>query len=133
MTRIKNLILENQSIFLFMTVGGLTAALYIGLFGLFWHVCQWHYQIAISLAYTIAVVFYFLANRKFTFKSTGNTAKQLPKFLTLLLLNYVVTLIVMHITVEFAHLPPYFGIFAAIGTTFILSYRISKFWVFKNA
>ena len=132
-TPIKKLLIKNQSIIKFGIVGGLTAVLYFSLFALFWRILELHYQIAISLAYFISVTFYFLANRKFTFQSTGNTSRQLPRYGLLLLINYFVTLIVMHITVELFSFLPYFGIVASVGITFIINYQVSKRWIFKNA
>ena len=135
MSQFKKIILQNRkSVLLFITVGCFSAVFYISLFTLLLKMLHFHYQIAISIAYVVSATLYFLVNRKVTFKNSINaTSQQLPRYLILLMINYLVTLTVMHTTVEILSLPPYIGIVAAIGTTFMLSYTIFRFWVFKNA
>lgn len=133
MTRFKNIISANMgSLFIFLIVGGLTAGFYVSFFTLLWKMLHLNYQVAISISYIVSVILYFFANKKFTFKNSGNTmAQQVPRYLFLLLINYLVTLTVMHITVELLSFPPYIGIFAAIGITCMLSYSLSRLWIFK--
>jgi putative flippase GtrA len=133
-SHLKESILENYRTFLiFLFVGGLTAGFYISFFTLLLKIAHLHYQLAISIAYVVSVTLYFIANRQLTFKNSNSTvAQQLPKYFFLLLINYLVTLSVMHGTVEMLGLPPYFGIISSIGLTFIVSYSLSRFWIFKT-
>ncbi|MHB1947163.1 MAG: GtrA family protein [Gammaproteobacteria bacterium] len=131
--QLRKFIAKNKSSILsFSLVGLLTAAIYFSLFTLLWKILNVNYNIAISIAYLIAIVFYFFTNRHFTFKSNLHPMQgQAFKFLGMVIINYLVTLSVVHSSVELLTLPPYIGMILAIGTTTILSYLIAKFWVFK--
>ena len=128
----KALVQNNYSLITFIMVGGFTAGLYFLLFTIFSAVLHGNYQAAISISYIICVGFQFTVNRKFTFKSKKNNLKhQIPRYLALLFLNYMITLAVLHITVETFHYSPYLGMVFTLGFSFILNYIICKLWIFK--
>lgn len=113
-------------------VGGFTTGLYFLLFTIFSAVLHGNYQAAVSVSYILCVLFQFTVNLKFTFKSKKNNLKQqIPRYLALLCLNYMITLAVLHITVETYHYSPYFGMVLTIGCSFILNYTVSNLWIFK--
>jgi putative flippase GtrA len=122
-----------KSLTLFAIVGALIAVFYISFFTFLWKTAHLNYQLAISIAYIVAVILHFFANRYFTFKSNNPITQQIPRYFTILVINYFVTLFVMHIAVETFKLPPYVGILATIGVTFALNYFVSKLWIFKTA
>lgn len=120
------------SMLLFSTVGALTAFLNIAAFTLLWKILALNYQLAVSIAYLIAIAFHFTVNRSLTFRSRGtNIFPQLKKYLTVTLGNYLITLCIVRITVETFHLSPYIGILSAIVTTVGTGYFAGKFWIFK--
>lgn len=131
----KNFLLTDKIIITsFLSVGFITAVFYYSLFNFLWKICELNYSIAVTIAYLIAITLYFIANRHFTFKSK-NTALtyQFSKFITMVILNYVITLIIVNRTVNILLLPPSFGVILAIFTTTIFNYFISKFWVFRSS
>lgn len=116
----------------FVLVGLITATIYFGLFGVLWKHFELNYQIAITIAYVFAVIFYFLFNRHFTFRSTVSAMNlQFIKFLFMLAFNYLMTLTIVHISVEQLSVPPYAGMVLSIGIMTLINYSIAKFWVFK--
>ena len=120
-------------LFRFLLVGALTAVFYLGLFIFLWKTFGINYHIAVTIAYIISTLTYFIINRNFTFKSQGNAiAQQFSKFLVVVFLNYVITLVIVHGAVEVLMLQPYFGTVLAIATTTLFNYVISKSWVFKH-
>lgn len=128
----KNMMENNGSFIKFLVIGALTAGIYISLFIFLFNVLHENYQVAVSVSYAVSVVLHFSANRKFTFKNrTSVLAQQLPRYLILLLINYVITLIVMYLAMELFHIPSYIGIVLTIAATFMLSYLLSKFWIFQ--
>ncbi len=133
-TQLKKTILEhNNSFVMFLMVGSLTAATYLSLFILLSKILHGNYQIAVSISYVVSVTLHFSANRKFTFKKQTNLlSQQLPRYLIFLIVNYLITLVFMHITVETFHFTPFIGLVLTIGATCMLSYLISKFWVFQT-
>lgn len=131
---VKSLIRQHfWSLFLFASVGTMSAIVYFSLFTLLWKVLSINYMISVSIAYLTTVTFYFFTNRYLTFKSHhGSIKKQLGKFVLMVLLNYLITVKIIHYAVETLALTPYIGMLFAVATTFIISYLLSKFWVFKK-
>jgi putative flippase GtrA len=119
---------------LFASVGALSALTNFMCFTLFWKLVGLNYQLAVSIAYVISVLVHYIGNRNLTFKSTGenNLLSQLAKYLMLVIFNYCITLIVMHITVKKLLLSPFLGIIFAIGVTVMNGYLLSYFWIFRS-
>ena len=124
---------HRKSIFSFLTVGAIAAVINFLTFSFFWGFLKINYQIAVSIAYVLSVVFHFNANRYFTFKSHAmNFIHQIKKYLVMVGVNYVVTLLVVHHVVAVLSLSPYIGSMAAILMTVGSGYLMSKFWVFST-
>lgn len=124
---------NKRSIALFCLVGATTALLNFSVFGLLWHLLQINYRIAVTCSYALSALFHFTANRRFTFKSHGaDLHAHICKYLVMILINYTITLCVMHIVVEIFTLSPYFGVACSIATTFGTGYLLAKYWVFRN-
>lgn len=131
--QLKKTISEHNSPFImFLLVGSLTAGTYLSLFVIFSKVFHGNYQLAVSVSYVLSITLHFSANRKFTFKKqTSLLSKQLPRYLVLLIANYFITLSFMHVAIEVFHSTPFIGLVLTIGATCMLSYLISKFWIFQ--
>lgn len=128
----KTILKNNNSFIMFLMVGCLTAGIYLALFVLLTRAFPGNYQVAVSISYVFSVSLHFTANRTFTFKKrTNQLTQQLPRYLIFLLLNYLITLCFMHIAVEMLHFTPLVGLILTIGATCMLSYLISKFWIFQ--
>ena len=120
--------------FFFLLVGLITAFFYLGIFALLWKIMDMNYHVAVSIAYVVSIVIYFFTHRHVTFKNTNNAIKQqLPKFIAMILFNYIITITVVHISVEVFSLQPYFGTVIAIGANTLSNYFIAKLWVFKHS
>ena len=135
MKRIIDFILLNRtSMLLFVIVGTSTAAIYFLTFGLLWNMLAINYRIGVSVAYILSTTFHFFANRHFTFKGQNiKLAHQLPKYLAMVVINYVVTLLIVSFVVEFLQFTPYLGICAAVSVTLVMTYLLSYFWVFGSS
>lgn len=126
-------IIENKlSIILFLFVGTLCAIVNLTSFSLLWHTLHINYTAAVSCAYFFSVLVHFTANRHLTFKDHSTTFfPQIQRYLIMLLTNYLLTLIIVHVVVETLHFSPYIGIISAIGCTVGINYFMSRFWVFQ--
>lgn len=123
---------HKRSILSFLIVGALSAVVNFSSFGLLWNWLGLNYQIAVTIAYILSVIFHFVANRRFTFQSHGtHFFRHLPKYAVMILINYLITLLIVRISVEILHLSPYIGIILAIGATVNIGYLLSRFWVFR--
>lgn len=122
---------QKKIIFFFLLSGALTAVVYFTFFALFWHVLHFNHIIAVSIAYSVAASFHFFANRNITFniKST-NYINQMMKYIMLLTINYLITILGLEISLLFVT-SPYVGLILVTGVTTIVGYLLSKHWVFK--
>lgn len=120
-----------KSIISFLVVGALSALIYFSIFGFFWQLLHLNYNIAVSIAYGAAVLFHFTANRKITFKNPESTlSHQIPRYMLVITLNYLITLTCMYFVVTQGHLSPYLGILTSILVTTFTSYTLLRCWVF---
>lgn len=120
--------------FLFYSVvGGVSALVNFGCFSLFYGGFKLHYEVAVTLSYILSVLTHFNGNRHVTFKKhTHALLPQLKRYVVMLLVNYLITLLIMHITVAFFHFSPYIGVISAIAFTVWVGFLMAKFWVFKK-
>lgn len=124
--------LKYTELILFLTVGLLTALIYFVLFTLLWKYLNLDYKISVSIAYMSSVIFQFLMNRNITFKSYDKKiAHQIYKFIILLLINYVLTLIIVVSLVNKLLLSPYLAIILSLGITTSIGFILSRLWVFR--
>lgn len=127
------MLININSFFIFLIVGAITALINFAIFYFGYSIFHLHYQMAVSLAFILGVIFQFNANRFFTFKSSAiSFYQQIPKYLGLLLLSYAITLFVMRLVVEMGHFSPYLGYIAAIFATVMINYLLSRYWVFAR-
>src|SRR3989338_6469946 len=131
--QLRNFFYENKiSIALFLVVGALTSLIKFSSFSLFWRIMGLSYTISASIAYFLSVAFHFIINRRITFKSyDAEPISQVTKYIALVALNYVVTIGIIRFMTETLHASPYFGLLLAITFMTIISYLLSKYWVFK--
>jgi putative flippase GtrA len=94
---------------------------------------NFRYELSITFAYILTAIVHFTLNRNFTFrqKTREGINYSIPRYLFLLLINYVVTIIVITLCVELLNLNPYFGIFFSTGTTVVLNFFLMNHFVFK--
>ena len=124
---------HRRSIGAYLVVGGITAAIYYALIGLLWGLLGAHYLLAVSVAYVSAVAFHFLANRRVTFEAFHDSARrQLPRYVALAVVNYLVTLLVVDLAVRVAGLHVYVATTVAILATLVTGYVSMRRWVFAR-
>jgi putative flippase GtrA len=120
-----------RSISMFLVVGALSALINFSSFTLLWKVIGINYQVAVVASYILSVIFHFIANRRFSFKSHGaDFSQHLFKYLLMISLNCGINFLIVRIVVEFAHLSPYIGLVLGIGVTMNISYILLRYWVF---
>jgi putative flippase GtrA len=126
-------ITNKKSILLFLFVGTISAAVNIGSFAILWKFFRINYQFAVSVSYVLSVILHFLVNRKLTFEGDHtHFLMQMPRYLTMIIVNYLITLGVTRMVVELLHLTPYLGIIFSISVTINVSYLMMRYWVFPR-
>ena len=125
---------EIKAFLLFGFVGLTTAGVNIGTLAVLLETFNIEYRISSSVSYIIGVLFHFSMNKLITFnkRSMSGTGQQALKYLVLVLVNYMITLLLVVCSVETFHLTPYYGVAFSMGVTMITGYTISRFWIFKK-
>ncbi len=122
-----------STIFNYAVIGGLSAAICFSTFAIQWDFFHISYKIATTTSYTLAILFNFISNRRVTFKRSGkNLSSHIYRYLTMVILNYGITIGMVHGTVKFLALSPYIGLLSAIVVTTITGFTLSKYWVFNK-
>lgn len=122
-----------STIMSYLTIGMLTALIYFSCFTVLWKLMGMNYQIVTSIAYALAVLFHFTTNRYFTFKSQGaNLLQHITKYSMTIIINFIITLIIMYIAVEFLKVSPYIGMLLSISITVCTGFFLSRYWIFRR-
>ena len=117
----------------YLAVGGMTAAIYFGLFALSIEALNLDYRVGVSVSYVAAVSFHFAANRRVTFiAADGELLRQLTRYLGVLVVNYMITLGVVSLLVGRLGTSPYLAATISIVVTVAIGYFASKLWVFRR-
>ena len=107
--------------------------LYFSLIYFFVDLLKFHYSVGITCAYAMAVAIHFLLNRSFTFSaSKGPVLAQLLKYLVLLVINYITTILTVSLFVEVLISSAYLGACVGIVLTTLSGYIASKYWIFTD-
>lgn len=117
----------------FGVVGAATAAIYFLILAFHLEVLRFSYTLSVSVAYIVSVVFQFIANRLFTFGTEKRSVlTQLPRYLVLLFINYLLTILIVRFVVDKIGWTAYHGVLVAVPFIMITGYSLSKFWVYKR-
>ena len=122
-----------MSVLKYGIVGGVTGLIYFLLMWASNEILSLRYILAVSLAYFFSTVFHYLANRYFTFSAkTDSNLTQLMRYATVWIFNYIITVLIVSIFVEYFRQSPYLGVCASVLLTSVFGYVLSKYWVFKT-
>ncbi|MBL7084036.1 MAG: GtrA family protein [Candidatus Aminicenantes bacterium] len=118
----------------FLAVGLTTMVVQFSSFAMMWDIFHLPQRLSVSISYIAAVTFHFLSNRFFTFQAgNADVFKQLIKYIIIVCLNYIITIVVVDVCVKTLFLSPYIGVMAAIATTVMTGFLFLKYWVFGEA
>jgi len=117
----------------YILVGGSSAVVsFVSFLILQRELAHFNYQIPVTLSYIIAITFRFFCNRHITFKSTDSyLASQVFRYLVMILINYILTIVTVHAVVQWFFLSPSLGMITSIVVTAFTGFALSKFWVYK--
>lgn len=119
-------------LFKYLTVGLLTMMIQMSFTALNIEILEMDYSVGVGLAYFGAVCFHFFANRKFTFSvSHKNWYRQLPRYIVLLLTNFIITIVIVTFLVENLYASAYLSTLVAIAVTVGIGFMASKIWVYQ--
>jgi putative flippase GtrA len=88
-------------------------------------------NIGLSISFFVSAMFNYLANKNLIFKSKVSHFKSLFRYLCLLCVNYILTLIMINYLIYYYNLDLIFSKFFTICLLFIFSFFLNKHFVFK--
>ena len=89
------------------------------------------YRVSLTVSLAITIVVSYLLSKIFAFRKKGNYKKELPRFLTINVIQYVVLLASLFLLVEIAGLAENIaGLFLPL-VSLAVSYAGHKFWTFR--
>ena len=113
-------------------VGSISACIYFSAIWMLYTNLNYHYLFSIGLAYFLCNIFHFFANKKFTFKNSKDISFELVyKYIFLIIINNLFTLLIVLFTKEYLYISPYFGALISIGITFMIGYLVSSKFIFS--
>lgn len=116
----------------FGVVGAVTAGIYFLAMWISDTIIHLNYVVSVSVAYSFSTIFHFFANKYFTFGSLcDRRVEQVFRYLVMWLVNYVITIVVVKLTVEMWFLSPYLGVCISVAFTMVTGYVLGRYWVFK--
>lgn len=122
---------KHKQFIIFLFVGGSSALVDIGSLYLFNKILLWNNELSISLAFILGLVFNYFAHTYFTFQNKASVVN-LIKYLILVLLNYINTIVLMYLLTEFLHIDIIIAKVITLPIIAITTFVISKIWVYKD-
>jgi putative flippase GtrA len=118
----------------FGLVGGVGFVVNVAVYALFVHGVGLEYRAASVVAWLVAVINNFVLNRHWTFdaRDRGRAHHQAMRFLLVSLLAEVVSLLLLTLFVETAHLPKVPAQALAVAASMPFNFLGNKLWTFKS-
>ncbi len=116
----------------FAAVGISSAGVYFGLLWLFGWLTPLPLSLLAILAYGTGIIFNYLVQRSFTFRSSRQHHHAGPRYLLVQLAGMLINSAVLHLGVELAHWPFAAVQLAGIVLAAMFSYVGQKFWAFDG-
>lgn len=88
-------------------------------------------NISISIAFIISTIFNFTMHRNFTFKKKNNFKTQLVKYVLLISLSYMITILSIHYLVVIGF-NLYFSKLLSVCFVYLYGYVFNKLFVFRG-
>ncbi len=137
----KNLYNKHDEIINYLVVGVLTTVVslvsfYIVRLFIFTHNTQLHIQIANIISWILSVLFAFITNKKYVFKSSKkgkDKLKEMIKFYLSRLTTLVIDMLTMWILTSIIHINDKIAKLIVQVILVILNYIFSKLFVFENS
>ena len=120
-----------REISLYSVFGGITTFISILSYKLFL-VIGLHYLIATTLSATLAVLFAYITNRIYVFRSNGNILAESIRFLTGRIGVFIIETILLIILVSWVKFDEFYSKIIVTIIVVLLNYIYSKFFVFTE-
>ena len=127
--RIKRL--RNRQEFRFIIVGILNTIVGYGVYALLVFVGL-NYLIANTISTIIGVIHSYIWNRLYTFKSNNKVKTEVPRFIGVYLLSYIIGMITLYIFKDILNISSYIAGFINLFITTLVSFFGHKYFSFRR-
>lgn len=86
-----------------------------------------------ALGFVVSVLTNYYLNRRWTFRSSGDVRRELPKFVTVSIIAYFANLAVFTLCLTTLHIGPNASQLIAIAGVMPVNFLLNKLWSFKGA
>lgn len=128
--------LLDKELIMYVIVGVLTTGVSIGSYVLFARVMSMHYMVASVLSWILAVLFAFVANKRYVFNHKSTHMKelfqQLIQFVSMRGVSLLIDLAMMFILVDLARVNDIVSKVIVNVVVLLLNYGFSKWVIFKK-
>jgi len=122
-----------MKIVFYLLIGALTFVIYYSILWICFDYATLPYPKAVAVAYSTAIIFHFIGNRKVTFNAEGlKLLKQIIRYVLLAILNYVIQLCAIKICYGIYGINFYISTFVGVILTMVSGYYLMNFWVFHK-
>ena len=131
MRKIKDLYFRYQEIFIYLVAGILTTLVSIISYQIFrfFHI---YYMVATVFSWICAVMFAYVVNKKYVFKSSYKGKKEFLNFIKYRLLTLFFEMVFMFLLVDFFHIEDRFSKILVQFIVVVFNYIFSKLFVFQK-
>lgn len=133
MKKIVGLYKKYEEIINYLIVGGMTTLVSISIYALFTKCFHVNYMIANVISWIISVLFAYITNRVFVFKSKSeNIVLEIYQFFKYRIFSFIIEILLMYIFVELINIDDMISKVIVQVIVIILNYVFSKLFVFKK-
>lgn len=124
--------IELKRLIVFGTVGSFNTIVCYALYAALVHTADWHHNAALVADYAFGAGLGFTTHRLSTFADRKHVKHPFGKYLTTLVVSFLLNLTLLNCIVATRLLNPLAGQAAAIGMVTLVSYMLQKHWVFRS-
>ena len=136
MKKLINLYKKYEEIINYLIVGGLTTVVSIVVYFIFTKIFHINYMISNVISWIISVLFAYVTNKKFVFKSKCDTKKEILnevyQFFKYRVFSFVIDVLLMYVFVELMNIDDMIAKVIVQIIVIVLNYVFSKLFVFKK-
>jgi len=120
----------NSSFIKYGIVGIVSVVIDYSILFLMYTLLNFDKNISITLAFWISSIFNFLMHKKFTFLSKNDIKLEFIKYLIMVFISYLLTIVIINILLKFTNL--YISKLISLIFVYLYGFTVSKFFVYKG-
>lgn len=133
MKKVIDLYKKYEEIINYLIVGGMTTLVSISIYALFTKCFHINYMIANVISWIISVLFAYITNRIFVFKSKSeNIVLEIYQFFKYRIFSFLIEIFLMYVFVELINIDDMISKVIVQIIVIVLNYVFSKLFVFKK-